>query len=158
MQQAHRSRPTVRRLSLILAPFAGAAAVVLAAGPAAAESLSRGGFSTGPSTSTTSGPQGGGADAKRAEGPAQSGGNPGQRGIVTHGEDHTGLHDSDPFGYLHTDMNPVLQNQHPRATDDFSQTAPQPLSSRAGNPAGWTQNWNDDGTGYTVCPALASHC
>ncbi|GAB2547746.1 hypothetical protein [Nocardia heshunensis] len=141
MQQAHRSRPTVRRLGLILAPLVGAAAAVIAAGPATAESLSRSGFSTGPDANSS-----------------QSGGNPNQRGIVTHGDDHTGMHDSDPFGYLHTDMNPVLQNQHPREVDDFSQTAPQPLSSRAGNPAGWTPNWNDDGTGYTVCPSLASYC
>ncbi|MVU76410.1 hypothetical protein GPX89_04020 [Nocardia sp. ET3-3] len=154
MQQAHRSRPTLRRLGLLLTPLAGAAAAIVAAGPATAESLSSGTSSADSNSAATL--SGGGLT-----GNGPSGGTPGTRsggGIITHGDDPTGLHASDPFGYYHSDMNPVLQNQHPRQSEDPAQPDPQPLSTRAGNPAAWTPSWNDDGTGYTVCRPLATYC
>ncbi|MFJ9366609.1 hypothetical protein ACIRRA_19610 [Nocardia sp. NPDC101769] len=119
--------------------MAGLAAAMLAAGPATAESLSRGTIS--PGASDSAGPRSGGSS-----------------GIITHGDDPTGLHASDPFGYLHSDMNPVLQNQHPRSPGEVPAPSPQPLDNRAGNPSVWTPSWNADGSGYTVCRPLASFC
>lgn len=65
---------------------------------------------------------------------------------------------ADPFGYYHSDMNPVLQNQHPRTPEPATEPADQPLNTRADNPATWTPTWSDDGAAYTVCPPLASFC
>lgn len=151
MQQAPRSRPNTRRLGLILAPLAGAAAAILAAGPAAAESLSRDTGSNQGGTLSGRGLTGNGPSGTGAFG-GQSGG-----GIVTHGNDNTGVHDNDPFGYYHTDMNPVLQNQHPREVEASPDPHNLPLNKRAGSPATWTPSYNEDGS-YTVCRPHASFC
>ncbi|MGW4117813.1 hypothetical protein [Nocardia sp. NPDC004711] len=139
MPQAHRSRPTLRRATLVLTPVAGLAAALLAAGPATAESQSRGTIS--PGASDSAGPRSGGG-----------------RGTITHGDDPTGIHASDPFGYRHSDMNPVLQNQHPRSPGKVPAPSPQPFDTGAGNSSVWTPSWNADGSGYTVCPPLANYC
>lgn len=147
MPQAHRSRPALRRTTLILVPVAGLAAAVLAAGPATAEAQSRGTIS--PSGADSTGP--------RSDSGTRPGGGTNQRGTVTHGNDSTGIHAGDPFGYYHFDMNPVLQNQHPRESTPVPRQAP-PLDGRAGNPATWSPSWNSDGSRYTVCRPLASFC
>ncbi|GAB0108309.1 hypothetical protein JMUB6875_73230 [Nocardia sp. JMUB6875] len=153
MRQAHRSRPTLRRVSLILTPLAGAAAAVLAAGPATAESLSR---ETSSSDSRSTGTLSGrGLTGDGPGGNPRSNSNPG--GIVNHGNDHTGIHANDPFGYYHTDMNPVLQNQHPRAVEPAPDPYNLPLNKRAGSPATWSPSYNADGS-YTVCRPHASFC
>ncbi|MEC3915183.1 hypothetical protein [Nocardia sp. CDC160] len=156
MPQAHRSRPTIRRLSLALAPLAGAAATVLAAGPAAAESLSR-----GTDSSTASSPSGTLSGCGLTGDTATGNGAPTGRsgtGIITHGDDPTGVHANDPFGYYHSDMNPVLQNQHPRPPSTPAEPAPQPLKARAGSPSTWSPSWSEDGKSYTVCRPLATYC
>ncbi|GAB2446956.1 hypothetical protein [Nocardia tengchongensis] len=138
MQHADRPRRT-HRLALLLVPLAGA--TVFAAGPAAAATISYGGNPPGNS------------DSSRSPG---AGGN--RPGIVNHGNDHSGIHASDPLGFHHTDTNPVLQNQHPRPPGATRPPSEQPTRAGANNPATWTPTWNADGSGYTVCPAHASHC
>lgn len=139
MQHAHRPRPHLRRIGLILAPLAGA--TVLAAGHAAAEPSTHGGNSPGFSD------------------PSRSPGDRGNRpGIVNHGNGDNGIHARDPLGFQHRDTDPVLQNQHPRQPGAVRPPSPLPNRVGGGDPATWTPTWNRDGSGYTVCPALASHC
>ncbi|MGW4535559.1 hypothetical protein ACWEOI_31865 [Nocardia sp. NPDC004340] len=139
MQHAHRPRPHLRIIGLILAPLAGAA--VLAAGQASAEPSTHGGTSPG------------------ASDPSRTSGDRGNRsGIITHGNDPTGIHARDPLGFNHTDTDPVLQNQHPRKPGTVRPPHQPPNRVGGGDPATWTPKWDRDGSGYTVCPALASHC
>lgn len=118
------------------------ALLVLAAGPAAAESLSRGGNSAGQQTATT----------------YTGNNNTGRH--VTPG-DTTGIHQGDPFGYMHRDANPLRQQEHQDALRDFhSQPADTPTGT-ATNGDGvttWEPVTRADGPGYTVCPVQASHC
>ncbi|WP_405491344.1 hypothetical protein [Nocardia sp. NBC_00511] len=145
MPQAHRSRPRTRRIGRTLAMLASAAtAAVLTTGTALAEPPGRG--------STT---ESGGRDSTPG-GAGNSLHNPSPR----YNGDTTGAHHNDPLGYHHTDSNPLLQNEHwqNQRAQYPGQPADQPMNSNGGSAAGWTQNWNQDGSGWTVCPALASHC
>ncbi|MFD7846219.1 hypothetical protein ACFV4K_25170 [Nocardia sp. NPDC059764] len=139
MQHARRPRPHLRIIGLILAPLAGAA--VLAAGQASAEPSTHGGNSPGISD------------------PSRSSGDRGNRpGVVNYGNDDDGIHARDPLGFNHTDVNPVLQNQHPRRPGTVRPPSEPPNQVGGGNPATWTPTWKQDGSGYTVCPPLAGHC
>ncbi|QLY30040.1 hypothetical protein [Nocardia huaxiensis] len=134
MEPTTRDRSTLttrtRRMIHTVLPLVGAAAAAtLAAGPAAAESLSRGGpaFDSSPRTSS----------------------------------DTAGLHGIDPLGYMHTDSNPVWQNQH-RENLRESRTPPAQSPSRAtssdSGAATWTPTARTDRSGWTVCRPQASWC
>ncbi|MFJ4650524.1 hypothetical protein ACIP5Y_04515 [Nocardia sp. NPDC088792] len=121
----------------------GAAALaVLAAGPAAAESLSRGSNSAGQHTATSN----------------TGDHNTGRH--VTPG-DTTGIHQGDPFGYMHRDANPLRQLEHQDALRDFHaqpRADPTGPATNGNGAATWEPVTRADGPGYTVCPVQASHC
>ncbi|MFI1913321.1 hypothetical protein [Nocardia sp. NPDC020380] len=118
------------------------ALMILAAGPVAAESLSRGGNSAAPQSAT---------------------GNTGNHNSGRHitPGDTTGIHQGDPFGYLHRDANPLRQQEHQDALRDFHnqpRDAPTAAVTNGNGAATWEPVARDDGPGYTVCPVQASHC
>ncbi|MBF6194032.1 hypothetical protein [Nocardia implantans] len=79
----------------------------------------------------------------------------------SHG-DSTGWHKIDPFGYQHSDPNPLRQNEHQHALREYHrQSKPRPDESGAGNEAGesaWTRTERPDGSGWTVCRPQAKWC
>lgn len=79
----------------------------------------------------------------------------------SHG-DSTGWHKIDPFGYQHSDPNPLRENEHQHALRDYQrQNQPRPDDSGAGNGAGeaaWTRTPRPDGSGWTVCRPQAKWC
>lgn len=79
----------------------------------------------------------------------------------THG-DSTGWHAIDPFGYQHSDPNPLRQNEHQHALREYHRRdKPGPGESSAGNGTGesaWTRTQRPDGNGWTVCRPQAKWC
>ncbi|MFG3621419.1 hypothetical protein [Nocardia sp. NPDC047654] len=76
--------------------------------------------------------------------------------------DSTGWHAIDPFGYQHSDPNPLRQNEHQHALREYHRrNKPGPDESSAGNGAGksaWTRTQRPDGDGWTVCRPQAKWC
>ncbi|MEV6767961.1 hypothetical protein AB0N05_04935 [Nocardia sp. NPDC051030] len=156
MQHFHRSSSNSRgrRLAITVAQLVGAtAAATIAAGPAAAESLSRGEGSTGrPGASSPNSP------TTNSTGPNYTG--PNSTGGFSN-LDPTGAHHTDPFGYHHTDTNPLMQNEHTNNLRDSRTPQQQPAPRTAGDggsPASWTPIDSSDGTGWAVCRPQASWC
>ncbi len=79
----------------------------------------------------------------------------------SHG-DSTGWHAIDPFGYQHSDPNPLRQNEHRDALRDYhrrkgSESGESGASNGAGDSA-WTRTQRPDGSGWTVCRPHAKWC
>lgn len=140
-----RSNPTprTRHLFRTVLPLVGmTAAATIAAGPAAAESLSRAGETT---TSSTGG-------NNRLGTPELNGHT---------GGDTTGIHKIDPYGYSHTDSNPLRQNEHRAALRESRTPPPQSaprISDEGNSSATWQPVTRDDGSGWTVCRPHAAQC
>lgn len=79
----------------------------------------------------------------------------------SHG-DSTGWHAIDPFGYQHSDPNPLRQNEHRDALREYHRrTGPESGESGASDGAGdsaWTRTQRPDGSGWTVCRPHAKWC
>lgn len=79
----------------------------------------------------------------------------------SHG-DSTGWHKIDPYGYQHSDPNPLRQNEHQHALREYHrQGKPGSGEGDAGNGAGeaaWTRTQRQDGSGWTVCRPRAKWC
>ncbi|MFE7745831.1 hypothetical protein [Nocardia sp. NPDC057455] len=123
-----RSRKSSKKGAFALIVAGLAAGTVVAAGGAAAESLS-------------------GSDHSGRSG--------------SHG-DSTGWHRIDPFGYQHTDPNPLRQNEHQHALREYHRKGePRPGESGAGggtDEKAWSRTQRPDGSGWTVCRPQAKWC
>ncbi|MEU6191894.1 hypothetical protein [Nocardia sp. NPDC047038] len=79
----------------------------------------------------------------------------------SHG-DSTGWHKIDPFGYRHSDPNPLRQNEHQHALREYHrQNMPRPDESGASDGSGetaWSRTQRPDGSGWTVCRPQAKWC
>lgn len=79
----------------------------------------------------------------------------------SHG-DSTGWHEIDPFGYQHSDPNPLRQNEHQHALREYHRkNKPRPAESGPGDSTGdaaWSRTPRPDGSGWTVCRPQAKWC
>ncbi|PXX68674.1 hypothetical protein DFR70_102358 [Nocardia tenerifensis] len=74
--------------------------------------------------------------------------------------DSTGAHHIDPFGYNHTDPNPLRQNEHRNALREYL-NGPKPADdtdTRGDGAATWAAVPRTDGDGWVVCRPNASYC
>ncbi|WP_328399732.1 hypothetical protein [Nocardia sp. NBC_00403] len=79
------------------------------------------------------------------------------------GGNSVGRHKIDPYGYSHVDANPLRQNEHQQNLREYHQrqNRQQPTENITGSNAGsqsWTPMARPDGSGWTVCPPMASWC
>lgn len=85
-------------------------------------------------------------------------------GYATAEPDTTGAHHIDPRGYHHDDSSPLRQAEHDEARREyFNDLREQLAASRVPDGEGsgaatWRPVQQQDGSGWTVCPRLASHC
>ncbi|MGK8524774.1 hypothetical protein ACRS6B_25980 [Nocardia asteroides] len=77
----------------------------------------------------------------------------------SHG-DSTGWHGIDPFGYHHSDANPLREQEHQNALREYRRRN-NPESAQDGpgaGPATWSRTQRPDGSGWTVCRPQAKWC
>ncbi|MFI6170198.1 hypothetical protein ACIBCN_25680 [Nocardia sp. NPDC051052] len=72
----------------------------------------------------------------------------------------TGAHHIDPFGYNHTDANPLQQNEHWNALREYrnQQHPAEATENRSGGATTWTAVPRSDGDGWVVCRPTAGWC